>query len=161
MASRNAGWPARLAAAGGGLLALGLLLAGGDARAAQPQPMPSPESLAQGAARRFPQPVRVGDLVGRKVLRRASTQEVLGRVREVVRREDGAVQVVMDYGGVLGFLARPIAVPVEAMTLVGYYMEVFDLTPEQLDGLATFDGTGAAPLPPDGVIRVGLNGPTH
>ena len=47
------------------------------------------------AARRFPQPVRVGDLIHRQVLRPVERQTVLGRVDGVARRADGAVLVVV------------------------------------------------------------------
>src|SRR5215469_7111364 len=44
-------------------------------------PPPPGMSLAESAAMRFPQPVRVGDLLGREVLRPVESQDVLGRVR--------------------------------------------------------------------------------
>ena len=50
-------------------------------------PPPPGMSLAESAAMRFPQPVRVGDLLGRDVLRPVESQDVLGRVRELVTRQ--------------------------------------------------------------------------
>ncbi len=137
-----------------------VLLIGGVAVHAQ-QPAPPGMSLAEAAARRFPQPVRVGDLLKRQVLRPLESQPILGRVRDVVKRADGTVDVVVDYGGLLGFAARPIAVPVDAMVLLGQDMEIVDFTPKQLQRFKTFDGAGTTPLPPDSVIRVGLARPSH
>ncbi len=125
-------------------------------------PMPTPAARAAG---RFPQPVRVGDLIGRQVLRPVERQDVLGRVAGAVRGPDGAVLVVVSLGGVLGLGTRPVAVPVEATVLLGEYLAVMDLTPEQLRALPTFDGAGdgagTRPLPPDESIRVGLTRPFH
>lgn len=125
------------------------------------QPAPPGMSLAEAADRRFPQPVRVGDLLKRQVLRPLESQPTLGRVRDVVKRADGKVDVVVDYGGLFGFFTRPIAVPVDAMVLLGQYMEIVDFTPEQLQRFETFDGSGTVPLPPDSIIRVGLARPSH
>ena len=126
--------------------------AAGCAAAAQPR-------RTRGAA--FPQPVRVGDLIRRQVLRPVEQQDVLGRVAEVVRRPDGGTLVVVSLGGVLGVGTRLVAVPVEAMALLGEYMAVMDLTPGQLRALPTFEDAGTTQLQPDEVIRVGLTRPFH
>jgi hypothetical protein len=141
-----------------GLLILPLIF-GGPSHAQQPKPPGM--TLAEAAARRFPQPVRVGDLVGRRVLQPLESQPTLGWVLDVVQQQDGTVNVVVNYGGVLGFFARPIAVPVDAMALLGQYMEILDFTPEQLDQFKTFDPGGVSRLPPDSTIRVGLARPSH
>jgi hypothetical protein len=125
------------------------------------QPAPPGMSLAEAAARRFPQPVRVGDLLNRQVLRPVESQPVLGRVHDVVRQPDGTIDVVVNYGGLFGFFTRPIAVPVDAMVLLGQYMEIVDFTPQQLDKFATFDGAGATSLQAASIIRVGLARPSH
>ncbi len=121
---------------------------------------------AQQAARRFPQPVRVGDLIHRQVLRPVERQTVLGRVKGVTRRADGAVLVVVDardagWRGALGLGARPVAVPSDAMALLGEYLALMDLTPDQLQALPTFDPADTAPVPPDDTIRMGLVRPFH
>ena len=140
------------------ILAALLLLAGAPALA-QPA-VPGPD-LAARAARRFPQPVRAGDLIRRQVLRPIEAQDVLGRVASVVRRPDGAVLIVVSLGGVLGLGTRPVAVPVEAAALLGEYVAVLDLSPEQLRALPTFDGAGTQPVAPDATIQVGLTRPFH
>ena len=86
---------------------------------------------------------------------------MLGHVTQVVRTDDGMVKVVVHDGGLFGFGGRPIAVPVEAMVLLGVEMEIVDLTPEQLDELPTYDGTGATPIAAGDTIRVGLGRPAH
>ena len=111
----------------------------GHAASAQSQapggmPPPAGMSLAESAAMRFPQPVRVGSLLHRDVI---------------------------EYGGFLGFGARPIAVPVDAMVLVGQVMEVVAYTPEQLRAFPTFSAGNATPLSLDSIINVGLAKPSH
>jgi hypothetical protein len=133
------------------------------AQSTTPGGMPPPVgmSLEESAAMRFPQPVRVGDLLRREVLRPVESQDILGYVREVVRDGDGRVMVVMDFGGFLGFGSRPIAIPVNAMVLLGQDMEVVAFTPEQLRQFPTFSPSGTTPVPPDVIIKVGLAKPSH
>lgn len=142
------------------ILAALLLLACAPALAQQPVPAETAKE-AERAARRFPQPVRVGDLLRRQVLRPVEQQTVLGRVAEVVRRPDGAFLIVVSLNGVLGLGTRPVAVPTDATALLGEHLALLDLTPEQLRALPTFDAAGTTPLPPDQTISVGLTRPFH
>lgn len=121
---------------------------------------PSPGSLA---AERYPQPVRVGDVLGRDVLQPVEAQPVLGRVRAVVRGPGGALELVMTQGGFLGLGARQIAVPLGAAALMGEYVAMMDLTPAQLDALPDSPTIAPpnVPLPPDATIRMGLVRPFH
>jgi hypothetical protein len=52
--------------------------------------------------------------------------------RSVIRLDNGSYAIVIKYGGTWGFGGRDIAVPLDAMVLLGEEMEVLDLTPEQL-----------------------------
>jgi hypothetical protein len=133
------------------------------AQSTTPGGMPPPPgmNLAESSAMRFPQPVRVGDLLGREVLRPVESQDILGRVRGLVRDRDGRNMVVLDFGGFLGFGARPIAVPVDAMVLVGQDMEIVAFTPEQLRQFPTFSPSGTTEVANDTIIKVGLAKPSH
>jgi len=142
------------------ILAALLLFACAPALAQPPAPAGVAKE-AERAARRFPQPVRVGDLLRRQVLRPVEQQNVLGRVAGVVRRPDGAVLIVVSLGGVLGLGTRPVAVPVEATALLGEYLALLDLTPDQLRAMPTFEAPGTTPLPTDQKIGVGLARPFH
>lgn len=145
------------------LTALCLSASAACAQSPMPGGMPPPSgmSLAQSAAMRFPQPVRVGDLLHRLVLRPVEAQTILGRVRAVVRDAQGQVLVVMSYGGFMGFGGHAIAVPVDAMVLLGQDMEVVAFTPAQLAALPTFSPTGTTPVSDDTTIKVGLAKPSH
>jgi hypothetical protein len=135
----------------------------GHAQSATPGGMPPPPgmSLAESAAMRFPQPVRVGDLLGRDVLRPVESQDVLGHVRELVHDEQGRIMVVINFGGFLGFGSRPIAVPVDAMVLLGPDMEIVAFTPAQLRQFPTFSAAGTTKVADDTIIKVGLAKPSH
>jgi hypothetical protein len=133
------------------------------AQSTMPGGMPPPPgmSLAESTAMRFPQPVRVGDLLGRAVLRPVESQDILGRVRELVRDRDGRIVIVVGFGGFLGFGARSIAVPVDAMVLLGQDMEIVAFTPEQLRRFPTFSPSGTTEVANDTIIKVGLAKPSH
>jgi hypothetical protein len=143
------------------LLAMSVNVA--EAQSPTPGGMPPPQgmSLVDSNAMRFPQPVRVGNLLGEDVLRPVESQQVLGRVHGLVRDGDGQVMVVMDFGGFLGFGSRLIAVPVNAMVLLGKVMEVVAYTPKQLRRFPTFSPAGTTELANDTIIKVGLAKPSH
>ena len=124
------------------------------------QPAPPGADLAAFAAKRFPQPVRVGDLIHRTVLAPAESRPVLGRVDFVVRFDNGSYAIVMKSGSTWGFGGRDIAVPLDAMVLLGKELEVLDVTPEQLRAFPTYAGAGKI-LDGDDIIHMGLAHPSH
>ncbi|WP_428491231.1 PRC-barrel domain-containing protein [Rhodopila sp.] len=125
-------------------------------------PPPPGMSLAASAAMRFPQPVRVGDLLHRTVLQPVESQTRLGRVDAVMQDGKGMIFAVIQYGGFFGFGSRPIAVPIDAMVLLGQDMEVVAYTPDQLSGFPTFSpGSGDTTIDPNRLIKVGLAKPSH
>ena len=147
-------------AVAGLLLGVGLALAQG--RTPGSVTLWNQADLARAAALRFPQKVRVGDLLGRDVLQPVERQVLLGTVRSVVRGRDGQVEVVVDYGrNLLGFGGRPIALPIEAMVLLGQAMEIVAFTPEQLKRFPTFSPEGSVAVSADTIVRVGLAKPSH
>lgn len=133
------------------------------AQSPTPGGMPPPPgmSLAESAAARFPQPVRVGVLRGRQVLQPVESQNVLGRVHGVVRDGAGQILFVIALGGWLRFGTRLVAVPADAMVLLGQAVEVAAFSPTQLRAFPTFAEAGTTPLPDGAVIRVGLAKPSH
>jgi hypothetical protein len=155
----RAAWPHVLLAA----ILLAMSVSAAEAQSPTPGGMPPPQgmSLVDSNAMRFPQPVRVGNLLGEDVLRPVESQQVLGRVHGLVRDGDGQVMVVMDFGGFLGFESRLIAVPVNAMVLLGKVMEVVAYTPKQLRQFPTFSPAGTTELANDTIIKVGLAKPSH
>ncbi len=158
-------------------LALG---AGAQTAGPSPEPdhMPPPGGMTHAemdkrAVGRFPQPVRVGDLIGRALLEPLERQPVLGRVDGLARRDDGTAEVIVRLDGRLGLLwlgvpwidwagfgPRSVRVPVAAVALLGEYLGLMDLTPERLRALP--DAAAAAPgIGPDETISVGIVRPFH
>jgi hypothetical protein len=142
-----------------------LLLAARTASAQSPTPGGMPPlpgmSMATSAAMRFPQPVRVGDLLRRDVIQPVESQNFLGTVQQIVRDPAGTLAAVINLGGFLGFGSRPVSVPVDALVLLGQVLEVDAFTPAQLRQLPTYSPGSAAPLSPDAIIKVGLAKPSH
>ena len=113
-------------------------------------PMPMNERYLK----RFPQPVRVGDLIGLAILdHRAST---LGTVRQVVRTADGKVQLIVTYSRWWGWFGRPVAVPLEVVGIQGRELVSLDMDPGEYAGAPTWHDTAAMALPPDASIRMAL-----
>ena len=85
------------------------------------KPMPMVERMN----RRFPQPVRVGDLIGLPVLDdRSST---LGFVRKVVRTAAGKTELIVSYSRWFGWFGRPVAVPIEVVGIEGRQLASLDM----------------------------------
>jgi len=114
------------------------------------KPMPMVERMS----RRFPQAVRVGDLIGLPVLDdRAST---LGFVHQVVRTADGKIQLIVSYSRWFGWFGRPVAVPIEAVGMEGRQVASLDMARSEYAAAPTWQGQGATALPDDATIRIAL-----
>src|SRR5262245_59866862 len=94
--------------------AIAMLAIVGGVQPAQAQAELSP---AQKMQRRYPQPVRVGDLVGLPVL--DFDDRTLGYIAAVVRTADGKIKLIVPYGDFLGWRRRPVAVPIEVVAIAG------------------------------------------
>src|SRR5882724_1082626 len=82
-------------------------------KAAPPEVELSPEEKMK---RRYPQPVRVGFLIGLPML--DWQDSTIGFVQDVVRTPEGKIQLIMPYGGWFGRGGRPIAVPIETVAIL-------------------------------------------
>jgi hypothetical protein len=121
---------------------------------------PSPEEKMQ---RRFPQPVRVGDLVGLPVL--DWLDSTIGYVRQVVRTPDGKIRLIVPYGRRLGWVRyggifdwqrRPVAVPLEVVAILGRQLAALDMSREEFDQAPTWTSTQDQPIPPNETIRIAI-----
>lgn len=104
-------------------------------------------------AKRYPQPVRAGDLVGLPVL--DYDDSTIGWVRQVVRTPAGIV-LVMDYGGWLTFKRRPIPVPIETVAILGRQIDALDLTAEDFDKTPTWSPQSGVEIPRDEMIQIAI-----
>lgn len=114
-------------------------------------PMPMKERYLQ----RFPQPARVGDLVGMPVLDLHS--KTLGYVRKVVSTAAGEIKFIVGYSQWWGWFDRPVAVPLEALGIEGGHLVSLDMSPSEYAAAPTWHDTGETPLPTDATVRVALS----
>jgi hypothetical protein len=114
------------------------------------KPMPMQERMA----RRFPQPVRVGDLIGLRVLDDGDL--TIGFVRHVVRTPQNKIALIVAYGGWFGWGVRLVAVPIEVVGLEGRQLASLDMPRSEYDTAPTWQANGATILPDDASIRVAL-----
>jgi hypothetical protein len=114
------------------------------------KPMPMVERMN----RRFPQAVRVGDLIGLPVLDdRSST---LGFVRQVVRTAAGKTELIVSYSRWFGWFGRPVAVPIEVVGIEGRQVASLDMARSEYAAAPTWQGQGATALPDGATIRIAL-----
>jgi hypothetical protein len=114
-------------------------------------PMPMNERYLK----RFPQPARVGDLVGLPVLDLNSS--TLGYVREIVRTSAGKIEFVVGYSWFWGWFGRPVAVPLEALGIEGRQLVSLDMPRSEYAAAPTWHDAAATPLPADAIVRVALS----
>jgi hypothetical protein len=119
-------------------------------------PSKSPDSLSpeEKMQRRYPQPVRVGDLIGLPVL--DDDDRTLGRVRNVVRTAAGKVQLIVPYGGFLGWRQRLVAVPIEVVAIAGRQLAALDMTRAEFDAAPAWNDPQSQLIPATEIIRIAL-----
>src|SRR5487761_211894 len=95
--------------------------------------------------RRFPQAVRVGDLVGLPVL--DDDSRTLGHVRQVVRTPQGKIKLIVAYGGFLGWGTRLVAVPIEVVGILGRQLASLDMPRQDYAAAPTWRDTDDKVIP--------------
>jgi len=139
-------------------LAIGLVAPFAVAQAMVPQtgmgdadkPMPMQERML----RRYPQPVRVGDLIGLRVL--DDNDSTIGFVRQVVRTPQDKIALIASYDGWFGWGARPVAVPIEVVGILGRQIASLDMARSEYAAAPTWQAAGAKVLGDDESIRIAL-----
>ena len=127
--------------------------------AAEP-PEPSPEEKMRA---RFPQPVKVGDLIGLPVL--DGQDRTIGYVDHVVRSKAGKIRLIVPYSSWLGWpkdvgplenLRRPVAVPIEVVAILGRQIDALDMDRPDFDKAPTWAANGDTPISRDEIIRIAI-----
>lgn len=111
----------------------------------------TPEQRMQA---RFPQNVRIGDLIGLPVLDESSS--TLGHVREVVRAKNDKIELIVAYGGFLGWGTRLVAVPIEVIGIQGRELASLDMSPSDYAKAPTWHDAKAQALSSDTTIKIAL-----
>ena len=115
----------------------------------------NPMPMKERYLKRFPQPARIGDLIGMAVLDLNS--KTLGYVQKVVQTSTGQIEFIVGYSRWWGWFGRPIAVPLEALGIEGGHLVSLDMSPGEYDAAPTWHDTAATPLPADATVRVALS----
>lgn len=113
------------------------------------------------AAMRFPQPVVVGTLTGRRLIGPEESQPVLGHVRGMVRNKDGGNQLVVETGGHLGIGTRLVVVDADSVALLNKQVALIDVDPDDFRKLPAYRSGSLPSLNPGETIRLGVVKPFH
>jgi hypothetical protein len=105
-------------------------------------------------ARRFPQPVKVGDLIGLPVL--DDDDVTLGNVRQVVRDPRGKIKLIVSYSKWFGWFGRPVAVPIEAVAILARQIDSLDMQPPDYAKAPTWMPGTDTRIPDSEIIRIGV-----
>ena len=149
-------------------IALNSTAAGAERRlvviAASSSPSPAQQTTSEISpeekmARRFPQPIKVGDLVGLPVL--DWSDRTIGYVQQVVQTPEGKIQLIVPYRAWFGWLSvawgtRPVAVPIETVAMLGRQVAALEMPREAFDAAPTFSAAQATPIGPNETIRIAI-----
>ncbi len=116
---------------------------------------PQPSPAEQRMLRRFPQPVRVSDLIGLPVIDK--NHRTIGYVRKVVRTAQDKIELIVDYDGWFGWEAHPVAVPLEVVGIQGRELTSLDMPRSEYQAAAPWKQTGETAISDDDTIRVALS----
>jgi len=123
----------------------------------------APETPEQKMQARFPQPIRVGDLIGQPV--ETAMHETLGFVKNVVRTPDGKIQLIVPYRscswlGWAKFLenydTKPVAVPIEVVGSMGPAISSIDWDREAYEAAPKWAKDGDTEISPNDTIQIAL-----
>jgi PRC-barrel domain len=131
------------------------------AQQAAPPPAPEPATAAPRddspeakMARRFPQPVKVGDLIGLPVL--DDNDVTLGHVQQVVRDPQGKINLIVSYSKWFGWFGRPVAVPIEVVAILAKQIASVDMEPAEYAEAPTWKAGADTPIPASDMIRIAV-----
>jgi hypothetical protein len=102
---------------------------------------------------RFPQKVRVGDLIGIPV--QDYDDRILGYVTDVARKPDGKIVLLMPEGGWLR-LRRPVPIPIETVAILARHINLLDIPREDVPKLPTWDPAQGSPIDRNEIIRIAI-----
>lgn len=132
--------------------------AGGAPGGAHTEVIPQPNSKLtpeEKMNRRFPQKVRVGDLIGLPLL--DYDDRTMGRVTGVVRTSDGKIRLISTCCGYFDWNRHEVAVPIETVTILARQIDVLDISRDDFFKLATWQNGGATQLSADETIRIAIS----
>jgi hypothetical protein len=124
-------------------------------------PMEMAKTPEQRMQARFPQPIKVGDLIGQALL--DGDHSTIGYVRHVVRTPDGKIRLIVSYRSWLswaqfltGYDVRPVAVPIEAIGSMGPALSSIDIDHDSYAKLPTWAPGMDREIEGSDVIRIAI-----
>jgi hypothetical protein len=127
-----------------------------DADRQPPHEELSPEQKMQ---KRFPHPVRVGDLIGLPVL--DDDDSTIGYVHEVARTEQGKTVLIVPYSRWFGWARtergkRLVAVPIETVVILARQLNAVDMPRSEFDKAGTWQPQQGKSVPTEEKTLIGL-----
>jgi hypothetical protein len=104
--------------------------------------------------RRYPQPIRVGALIGARVS--DNDRRTIGYVRQVVRTPQDQIDLIVDYGGWFGWGTRPVAVQIAVLGVFGREVASLDMPRSDYASAPTWQSNGDIVLSNDDTVRIAL-----
>ena len=129
-------------------------LAASSSSAETPQAATKDGSPEAKMSRRFPQKIRVGDLVGLPVLDGGDV--TLGHVRQVIRTPEGKIKLIVSYSRWFGWGGRLVSVPIEVVAILGRQLASLDMAPADYEAAPTWVEAGHLSIPQDEIIRIAI-----
>jgi hypothetical protein len=105
--------------------------------------------------RRFPQPVRVGDLIGLPVI--DENHRTIGHVRKIVRTAQNKVELIVDYDGWFGWKTHLVAVPIEVVGIQGRELASIDMPRSEYVTAPAWQQTDETAISDDDSVKIALS----
>src|SRR5215468_9359884 len=112
------------------------------------------DSLEARFARRFPQKVKIGDLIGLPVL--DDDDVTLAHVSHVVRSPEGKIKLIVSYSRWFGWFGRPVAVPIEAVAILAKQIASIEMPPAEYQKAPTWTAGTDTVVPEDEIVRIAV-----
>jgi hypothetical protein len=112
------------------------------------------ESPQVKMAKRFPQNVRVGHLIGLPLL--DENDVTLGLIQKVVRTPEGRIKLIVRYSKWFGWFGRPVAVPIEVVAILALQVDAVDMPREDFESQPTWIPGKDTVIGDDETIRIAL-----
>jgi hypothetical protein len=139
------------------LLAIALAHGAGPVAGAHSQAREEPpdsRTPEERMAARFPQKVRVGDLVGLPV--QDYDDRILGYVTDVARTPAGKIVLVMPEGGWFGHGGRAVPIPIETVAILARHLNLLDIPREDVPKLTTWNAADGRSIDRNEIIRIAI-----
>jgi len=115
----------------------------------------APSPAEERMLRRFPQPVRVGDLIGLPVI--DENHRTIGHVRKIVRTAQNKVELIVDYDGWFGWKTHLVAVPIEVVGIQGRELASIDMPRSEYVTAPAWQQTDETAISDDDSVKIALS----